>query len=63
MDCNFKDVKGQLEGKIAFKGLIATTWKKYDFGPEIKVDPADFRGVSQTFLSERGPEVRAALMA
>ncbi|GEM_PF-3518547 len=44
VDYNFKDVKGQLEGKIAFKELIAATWKKYDFGPEIKVDPADFRG-------------------
>ena len=44
VDYNFKDVKGQLAGKIAFKELIAATWKKYDFGPEIKVDPADFRG-------------------
>lgn len=44
VDYNFKNVKGQLEGKIAFKELIAATWKKYDFGPEIKVDPADFRG-------------------
>ena len=44
MDYNFKDVKGQLEGKIAFKELIAATWKKYDFGPEIKTDPGNLRG-------------------
>ncbi|RRS05976.1 hypothetical protein EIP75_03735 [Aquabacterium soli] len=44
VDYNFKDVRGQFEGKIAFRELIAATWKKYDFGPEIKVDPADYRG-------------------
>jgi len=44
VDYNFKDVRGQLEGKIAFKELIAATWKKYDFGPEMKVDATGFRG-------------------
>lgn len=43
-DYNFKDVGGQLEGKIAFKELIAAAWKKYDFGPETKVDPGNYRG-------------------
>jgi hypothetical protein len=44
VDYNFKDVRGQLEGKIAFKELIAATWKKYDFGSETKVDPGNYRG-------------------
>ncbi len=41
---NFKDVQGQLEGKIAFKDLIAATWKLYEHGNDVVSDPANYRG-------------------